>query len=89
MNYKLYEKEKCLLQLGGSDQWGNIINGIDLIKKVNTLKNKNTNAHAITSPLITTANGKKMGIAKAKIEYEKEIYYIVKDEKKRGRLIWR
>ena len=57
----LNERFNCNVQFGGSDQWGNIINGIDLIKKVNTLNNKNTNAHAITSPLITTANGKKMG----------------------------
>ena len=49
----------CNVQFGGSDQWGNIINGIDLIKKVAD-KNIN-NVHAITSPLITTANGKKMG----------------------------
>ena len=33
--YKLYEKEKCLLQqLGGSDQWGNIVNGVDLIRRI-------------------------------------------------------
>lgn len=49
----------CNVQFGGSDQWGNIISGIDLIKKAAS-ENKN-NVHAITSPLITTANGKKMG----------------------------
>ena len=50
---------KCNVQFGGSDQWGNIINGIDLIKKATP---PNTaNVHAITSPLITTSNGKKMG----------------------------
>ena len=57
--YYLNKKFNCNVQFGGSDQWGNIINGIDLIKKVSS-ENKN-NVHAITSPLITTANGKKMG----------------------------
>ena len=57
--YYLNKKFNCNVQFGGSDQWGNIINGIDLIKKVAD-KNIN-NVHAITSPLITTANGKKMG----------------------------
>ena len=46
----------CSLQLGGSDQWGNIISGIDLIKKLN-----NKDAYAITSPLITNNDGTKMG----------------------------
>ena len=57
--YYLNKHFNCNVQFGGSDQWGNIINGIDLIKKVAD-KNIN-NVHAITSPLITTANGKKMG----------------------------
>ena len=57
--YYLNKNFNCNVQFGGSDQWGNIINGIDLIKKV---ADKNINdVHAITSPLITTANGKKMG----------------------------
>ena len=46
----------CLLQLGGSDQWGNILSGIDLIRKI-----RNTKAYAITSPLITNNDGSKMG----------------------------
>ena len=54
--YKLYEKENCLLQLGGSDQWGNIVNGVDLIRRV--LKK---DAFGLTSPLITLASGAKMG----------------------------
>ena len=54
--YKLYEREKCLLQLGGSDQWGNIINGVDLIRRI--LKK---DAFGLTSPLITLASGAKMG----------------------------
>ena len=53
--YKLYEKEKCLLQLGGSDQWGNIVNGVDLIRRI--LKD----AFGLTSPLITLSTGAKMG----------------------------
>ena len=52
----LYKEYDCQLQLGGSDQWGNILSGIDLIKKVN---NKKT--YAITSPLITNTDGSKMG----------------------------
>ncbi len=54
--YKLYEKEKCLLQLGGSDQWGNIVNGVELIRRI--LKK---DAFGLTSPLITLASGVKMG----------------------------
>ena len=54
--FKLYEKEKCSLQLGGSDQWGNIVNGVDLIRRI--LKK---DAFGLTSPLITLASGAKMG----------------------------
>ena len=52
----LNKKYDCVLQLGGSDQWGNILMGIDLIKKINNKK-----AFAITSPLITLNDGSKMG----------------------------
>ena len=52
----LNKKYNCILQLGGSDQWGNIISGIDLIKKTT-----NNQAFAITSPLITNTDGSKMG----------------------------
>ena len=52
----LNKKFNCILQLGGSDQWGNIVSGIDLIKK--TINKK---AYAITSPLITNSDGSKMG----------------------------
>ena len=52
----LYNTKDCLLQLGGSDQWGNIICGIELIKKIHTKE-----AFGITAPLITTASGAKMG----------------------------
>jgi len=54
--YHLKKNYDCELQLGGSDQWGNIINGIDLIKKI-----LNKKAYALTSPLITNSDGSKMG----------------------------
>ncbi len=54
--YHLRKHYNCVLQMGGSDQWGNIINGIDLIRKM-----LNKKAYAITSPLITNSDGSKMG----------------------------
>ncbi|MAI30036.1 MAG: tyrosine--tRNA ligase [Pelagibacteraceae bacterium TMED124] len=55
--FELFKKYNCKVQFGGSDQWGNIISGIDLIKRI-----KNTEqVFGLTSPLITTSNGKKMG----------------------------
>ena len=57
----LNQRYNCNVQFGGSDQWGNIVNGIDLIKRLSFKNNYKVNAHAITSPLITTANGNKMG----------------------------
>ena len=53
---ELYRRENCILQMGGSDQWGNIINGMELIRRV-----EGAQAHALTSPLLTTASGAKMG----------------------------
>ncbi len=53
---ELNKKEKCLLQIGGSDQWGNIINGVDLIKR-----HSNEQVYGLTTPLITLASGAKMG----------------------------
>ena len=53
---ELYKRQKCVLQMGGSDQWGNIINGIDLGRRM-----ANAQLFALTSPLITTASGAKMG----------------------------
>jgi tyrosyl-tRNA synthetase len=53
---ELYRRERCVLQMGGSDQWGNIINGIDLGRRVH-----NAQFFALTSPLITTSSGAKMG----------------------------
>tara|TARA_Y100001954_G_scaffold236532_1_gene297468 strand:+ start:19 stop:1248 length:1230 start_codon:yes stop_codon:yes gene_type:complete len=53
---ELNKKEKCLLQIGGSDQWGNIVNGVDLIKRYS-----NKQVFGLTTPLITLASGAKMG----------------------------
>lgn len=52
----LYETQGCLLQLGGSDQWGNITSGIELIRR-----EKETQAYGLTMPLITKADGTKFG----------------------------
>jgi len=54
--YELNKRHKCVLQIGGSDQWGNIINGADLIKR----KDKKI-AYGLTTPLITLSSGAKMG----------------------------
>ena len=54
--YKLFEKKNCVLQIGGSDQWGNIVNGVELIRRI--LKKE---SFGLTSPLITLASGAKMG----------------------------
>ncbi len=54
--YQLYKKNNCILQIGGSDQWGNILNGVELIRRI--LKKE---AFGLTSPLITLASGAKMG----------------------------
>ncbi|HEX6360336.1 tyrosine--tRNA ligase [Actinophytocola sp.] len=53
---QLFRKHGCLLQVGGSDQWGNIIGGVDLIRKVD-----GGSAHALTAPLVTDAEGRKFG----------------------------
>jgi len=53
---ELNKKKNCILQIGGSDQWGNIVNGVELIKRCN---NKQT--FGLTTPLITLASGAKMG----------------------------
>ena len=53
---ELNKKENCVLQIGGSDQWGNIVNGVDLIKR-----HSNQQSYGLTTPLITLATGAKMG----------------------------
>lgn len=54
--YELNKRHKCILQIGGSDQWGNIVNGTDLIKR----KEKKL-AFGLTTPLLTLSSGAKMG----------------------------
>ena len=54
--YELNKRHNCILQIGGSDQWGNIVNGNDLIKR----KNKKQ-TYGLTTPLITLSSGAKMG----------------------------
>jgi tyrosyl-tRNA synthetase len=53
---ELNRRHGCLLQMGGSDQWGNIVNGIDLTRRVSGAE-----VFGLTSPLLTTADGAKMG----------------------------
>jgi tyrosyl-tRNA synthetase len=53
---ELFKREKCILQMGGSDQWGNIVSGIDLGRRM-----MNAQLFALTAPLITTSSGAKMG----------------------------
>ena len=54
--YQLFKNNDCVLQIGGSDQWGNIVNGVDLIRR-----KLQKEAFGLTSPLITLASGAKMG----------------------------
>ena len=54
--YQLFKNNNCILQIGGSDQWGNIVNGVELIRRI--LKKE---SFGLTSPLITLASGTKMG----------------------------
>jgi len=56
----LYQKEQCTIQVGGSDQWGNITAGIDLIRRVQV-----GDAHGLVAPLFTTASGAKFGKTEA------------------------
>jgi tyrosyl-tRNA synthetase len=53
---ELNKRHDCILQMGGSDQWGNIVNGIDLGRRM-----RNAQLFALTAPLITTSSGAKMG----------------------------
>ena len=52
----LHRKHYCYVQIGGSDQWGNIVNGIDLVRKV-----EGNSVFGITTPLLTASDGRKMG----------------------------
>jgi tyrosyl-tRNA synthetase len=53
---QLFKRYTCILQTGGSDQWGNITAGVDLVRRV-----EQTSVHALTTPLITKADGTKFG----------------------------
>jgi tyrosyl-tRNA synthetase len=54
--YQLFNTKNCILQIGGSDQWGNIVNGVELIRR-----KLQKDSFGLTSPLITLASGSKMG----------------------------
>jgi len=54
--YELNKRHKCILQIGGSDQWGNIVNGVELIRRI-----LQKEAFGLTTPLITLSSGDKMG----------------------------
>ena len=57
---ELYRRYGCTLQTGGSDQWGNIVAGVDLIRRVEGVP-----VHALTTPLITKSDGSKFGKTEA------------------------
>ena len=54
--HELYNRHSCILQLGGTDQWGNIVNGVELCRRKDGVE-----VFGLTTPLLTTASGKKMG----------------------------
>lgn len=54
--YKLFEQYGCRVQMGGSDQWGNLTSGVELVRRL-----ANEEAYAVTSPLVTKADGSKFG----------------------------
>lgn len=56
----LYDRYKCTLQMGGSDQWGNIVSGIDLVRRC-----RGVDVHGVVFPLITTSSGVKFGKTEA------------------------
>jgi tyrosyl-tRNA synthetase len=53
---ELYQRTGCVLQMGGSDQWGNIVNGVELVRRI-----EGKAAYGLTTPLLTTSSGAKMG----------------------------
>lgn len=87
----LFQKENCLLQIGGSDQWGNITAGIELIRRVH-----GKSAYGMTFPLITTSDGRKFGKTekgnvwldpKRTSPYRFSQYWIQADDKDVGRFL--
>ena len=68
--YQLFKDHNCILQLGGSDQWGNIVNGVELIRRT-----KQKEVFGLTTPLITLSSGSKMGkTEKGAIWLDKKLY---------------
>ncbi|MCU4187672.1 tyrosine--tRNA ligase [Flavobacterium sp. HXWNR29] len=59
--YHLNKHYNCLLQMGGSDQWGNITTGTELVRRMNVGNDEKSKAFALTTPLITKADGSKFG----------------------------
>lgn len=59
--YHLNKEYNCLLQMGGSDQWGNITTGTELVRRMNVGNDEVSKAYALTTPLITKADGSKFG----------------------------
>ncbi|MEG0915613.1 MAG: tyrosine--tRNA ligase [Myroides sp.] len=59
--YHLNKQYNCLLQMGGSDQWGNITTGTELVRRMNVDSEERAKAYAMTCPLITKADGTKFG----------------------------
>src|SRR5690625_2262130 len=59
--YKLYEEENCTLQIGGSDQWGNITAGMEFIRRTREHESETIDVFGLTIPLITKADGTKFG----------------------------
>ena len=59
--YHLHKYHNCAIQIGGSDQWGNIVAGLELISKLNPPDSAVFEAFGITTPLLTTSAGAKFG----------------------------
>ena len=75
----LYNNEKCILQVGGADQWGNMISGVELIRRVGAEQNEDPERHdtayCLTYPLLTVADGVKMGkTAKGAVWLDGELF---------------
>ena len=58
---ELNQRYNCIIQMGGSDQWGNIVNGVELNRRISAERKESSELFGLTSPLITTSDGKKMG----------------------------
>ena len=87
----LFDKEKCVLQMGGNDQWGNIVAGVDLVRRA-----RGKEVFALTFPLVVAATGRKMGKteqgavwldAKRTSPYDFYQYWINTDDKDVGRFL--